>query len=149
VNEFFQRLNYAKVRYLLIGGQAMRLFGMPRYSMDWDIFVPAHDLENFARINKEFENELDMEVEPLGPLGQGFVQTFQTQWGIVQFHLVVPGVTNFEAAESRAKVHHTNDNIQIRSLCGEDLLAAKQAADRPVDQSDLLFLKELKKLGRL
>ncbi len=39
MTELLQRLNAAHVRYLLIGGQAMRLLGMPRYSMDWDLFI--------------------------------------------------------------------------------------------------------------
>ena len=35
MNELILALNAAGVRYLLIGGQAMRLAGMPRYSMDY------------------------------------------------------------------------------------------------------------------
>jgi hypothetical protein len=30
MDELFQKLNAAGVRYLLVGGQAMRLLGMPR-----------------------------------------------------------------------------------------------------------------------
>jgi hypothetical protein len=33
MNELMQRLNAAGVRYLLVGGQAMRLTGMPRFSI--------------------------------------------------------------------------------------------------------------------
>ena len=43
MNELILALNAAGVRYLLIGGQAMRLAGMPRYSMDWDFFIPPRD----------------------------------------------------------------------------------------------------------
>lgn len=32
--------NAAGARYLVIGGQAVRLHGLPRFSMDWDLFVP-------------------------------------------------------------------------------------------------------------
>ena len=38
MDQIIQRLNDADVRYLLIGGQAIRLMGMPRYSMDWDLY---------------------------------------------------------------------------------------------------------------
>ena len=41
MNELILALNVAGVRYLLMGGQAMRLAGMPRYSRDWDFFKPA------------------------------------------------------------------------------------------------------------
>ena len=40
MNELILALNVAGVRYLLMGGQAMRLAGMPRYSMDWDFSKP-------------------------------------------------------------------------------------------------------------
>ncbi len=38
MDEVFKRLEAGGVRYLLIGGQAMRLRGMPRFTMDWDVF---------------------------------------------------------------------------------------------------------------
>jgi hypothetical protein len=37
VDAIFQKLNHVGARYLLIGGQALRLHGLPRYFMDWDI----------------------------------------------------------------------------------------------------------------
>ena len=42
MNELILAFNAAGVRYLLAGGQAMRLAGMPRFSMDWDFFIPPH-----------------------------------------------------------------------------------------------------------
>ena len=36
MDELLDQFNASGIRYLLIGGQAMRLMGMPRYSMDWD-----------------------------------------------------------------------------------------------------------------
>ena len=33
-----KRLNDAEVRYVVIGGQAMLQQGMPRFTLDWDIF---------------------------------------------------------------------------------------------------------------
>ena len=51
MNELILAFNAAGIRYLLVGGQAMRLTGMPRFSMDWDFFIPPRDEENFARLN--------------------------------------------------------------------------------------------------
>ena len=52
MDELLQRLNAAGVRYLLIGGQAMRLLGMPHFSMDWDFFIPPGDEANLGRLNE-------------------------------------------------------------------------------------------------
>lgn len=46
MDEMLQQLNAAGIRYLLMGGQAMRLLGLPRFSMDWDFFIPPRDEDN-------------------------------------------------------------------------------------------------------
>ena len=59
---------------------------MPRFTLDWDIFIPPRDAPNFEKINRALYDDLDMELEPLDPAtGEGFVQTYQTQYGIIQF----------------------------------------------------------------
>ena len=107
MNELFLELNAQKVRYLLVGGQAMRLLGMPRFSMDWDFFIPPKDEANLAKLNDILEAELDAPLVPLGPAGENFIQTYQTRWGVLQFHLGLPGVPRFDEAESVAVVRQT------------------------------------------
>jgi hypothetical protein len=149
MDEFLQKLNAADVRCLLIGGQAMRLMGMPRYSMDWDLFVPPRDEDNFAKLNALLQDDLDAPLVPLGPRGENFIQTYQTRWGVLQFHLGLPGLRNYEDAATRAVIRHNEHGIPVKCLAGFDLLAAKQAANRPQDQADIEFLLELQRLGKL
>ena len=66
-------LNSGGVRYLLVGGQAMRLYGMPRFSMDWDFFIPPRDEENLKRLNEILQDELDLPIVPLGARGENFI----------------------------------------------------------------------------
>jgi hypothetical protein len=149
MNELFQQFNAAGIRYLLIGGQAMRLCGMPRYTMDWDFFIPPRDEANFASLNKILEGELDMPVIPLGSSGENFIQTYQTRLGVLQFHLGLPGVPRFDEAEKAATIRTIEGGIPVKCLSGAHLLAAKTAANRPQDQMDIEFLLELKRLGKL
>ncbi len=149
MNELFEALNAGGVRYLLIGGQAMRLAGMPRFSMDWDLLIPPRDAENFAKFNDLLDRELDAPLIPLGPAGENFVQTYQTRWGVLQFHLGIPGVPRFEEAERAGVVRKTENDTSVKCLSGPHLLAAKQAANRPQDQADIEFLLELQRLGKL
>jgi len=148
MNEVIRRLAEAKVRFIVIGGHAIRYAGFARATHDWDLFVPPRDTENFSKINRALEHERDVIVEPLGPRGEGFIQTFHTQWILVQFHLLVPGVPLYEEAE-KAAVEVIDQGVKFKRLSGPHLLAAKEAADRPNDQQDLLFLRELKKAGTL
>jgi hypothetical protein len=149
MDELLQRLNQARIRYLLAGGQAMRLTGMPRFSMDWDFFIPPLDEANFARLNALLADELDMPLVPLGPRGENFIQTYQTRWGVVQFHLGLAGAPKFDEAEREAVVRLNENGTSVPCLSGPHLLAAKRAANRPQDQADIEFLAELQRLGKL
>lgn len=141
MDEVFERFNQAGIRYVLIGGQAMRLEGMPRFSMDWDVYLAGKDEANIAAINRTLADELDVPLAPLSADGAGFIQTYQTRWGILQFHLSGVGLPPFERAYSRAVAHETDTGVKVRCLAPEDLLVAKQVAGRPQDQDDILFLK--------
>lgn len=149
MDELLRALNEGGVRYLVVGGQAMRLWGMPRYSMDWDLFVPPRDEANLARLNALLGEELDEALVALGLRGENFIQTFQTRWGVLQFHLGLPGIRSFDEAERAAVIRRNEHGTPVRCLCGVHLLAAKQAAGRPQDQGDIEFLLELQKLGKL
>lgn len=149
MNELIAAFNAANIRYLLVGGQAMRLIGMPRFSMDWDFFIPPRDEKNFAKLNEVLRDELDMPLVVMGPHGENFLQTYQTRWGILQFHLGLPGVPRFDEAEKAATVRHAEQGTPVKCLSGMNLLASKRAADRPQDQADIAFLEELQRLGKI
>jgi hypothetical protein len=149
MNELILAFNAAGVRYLLVGGQAMRLTGMPRFSMDWDFFIPPRDENNFGKLNEILEDELDVPVVSLGSHGENFIQTYQTRWGVLQFHLGLPGVPRFDEAEKAAVIRQSEQGTPVKCLSGIQMLAAKRAADRPQDQADIAFLEELQRLGKI
>ncbi len=80
---------------------------------------------------------------------KNFIQTYQTCWGILQFHLGLPGVPRFDDAEKAAVIRQSEQGTPVNCLSGIHLLAAKRAADRPQDQADIVFLEELKRLGKI
>lgn len=149
MEEVIQRFNERGVRYLVIGGQAMRLEGMPRFSMDWDVFLPGKDSANLRLINELLPEDLDIPVEAVGPKGENLIQTYQTRWGVVQFHLGVPGLPPFAECERRSVLRRTENGVDVRCVCGADLLLAKKAANRPQDQQDIAFLEKKKEAGLL
>jgi hypothetical protein len=149
MDDMIHAFNAAGIRYLLVGGQAMRLTGMPRFTMDWDFFIPPHDSGNFTRLNQALGDELDIPLLPLGPRGENFIQTYQTRWGVAQFHLVLPGVPKFDTAEKSAVMRTSETGVVVKCLCGTLLLASKRAAGRPQDHADIAFLEELQRLGKL
>ena len=149
MDELIARFNTAGVRYILIGGQAIRLKGMPRFSMDWDFYIPPRDEENFKKLNELLAEDLDLPLVALGPHGENFVQTYQTRFGILQFHLGGPGLPPFDDAERAAVLHDTESATPVKCLSGRHLLEAKRAANRPQDQVDIEFLVAREKAGNL
>lgn len=147
MEDVIRRFNASGIRYLLIGGQAMRLAGLPRFSLDWDFLVPPRDGANLDRIAQTLGDELDLPLVPLGPRGENFVQTYQTRWGVLQFHLGVPGVPDFEAVAARAVVRRTENGVPVNCLSPADLLATKRQANRPADQQDIAFLERQRDAG--
>ena len=149
MEELIKQFNERGVRYLVIGGQAARLEGVPRFSMDWDLYIPPHDKSNLALINTIAGKEFDFPLLPLGPRGENCIQTYQTRWGIIQFHLGAPGLPRFEDAETRCVYHSTENGLQVTCISGSDLLAAKEAVNRPQDQIDIEFLRAKRNAGLL
>ncbi len=141
VIDLFNRYN---VRYLLIGGQAVRLEGFPRFSMDWDFFIPGSDAENIALINNLIGDELDIPLLHIGAKGQNLIQTFPTKWGILQFHLAVAGLPKFDEVEDRSVVHESETGQRVKCVNIDDLLAAKEKVGRGKDEDDIKFLRAKK-----
>jgi hypothetical protein len=143
VDEVIRRFATHRVRYLLIGGQAVRLAGLPRFSMDWDFYIPPHDRANLRRIEEALDSELDCPLDPLGPRGENAIQTYQTRWGVIQFHLGGPGLPPFAQAERNAVNRPTENGTPAHCLGLADLLESKLRAGRPQDLQDAEFLKRL------
>ena len=141
MDELILLLNENQIRYLVFGGQAVRLEGMPRFSMDWDFFIPGKDSKNMQRINDLLADELDLSLIPVGPKGENIIQTYQTRWGIIQFHLAVVGIRSFDEAEAHGTEHADENGVLVKTFSIDDLIASKEAIGRPQDREDVEFLK--------
>ena len=144
MDEVIELFNRYDVRYLLIGGQAIRLEGFPRFSMDWDFFIPASDEDNISLTNDLIGDEVDIPLLPIGEKGQHLIQTFPTTWGILQFHLAVAGLPKFDEVEPRGVLHATETGMLVKWLHIDDLLTAKETVARGKDEDDIKFLKAKK-----
>lgn len=144
MDEVIELFNRFHVRYLLIGGQAVRLEGFPRFSMDWDFFIPASDTANISLINDLIGDELDLPLLAIGKHGENLIQTFPTKWGVLQFHMAVLGLPKFDEVETRSVMHPTEHGTMVKCINMDDLLTAKEAVARGKDEDDIKFLKAKK-----
>jgi hypothetical protein len=156
--ELFKALAKHKVRYMLVGGLAMNLHGVPRTTMDVDIVLaldPAN-LKAFLGMAKA------LRFKPVAPLNiEGLIDPDQRQkWRKEKSMLVlalrppdIKGPTvdvlidpplDIEAALKRAVRRQVN-RVNISLISIEDLIRLKEQAGRTQDLSDIEHLQQLLK----
>lgn len=142
LKDVFASLQRHKVRYLVIGGIAAVLHGVPRATFDLDILIEAKP-ENAKNLLEAF---LDAKLgtaaltTPEELLSQE-ITIFKDRVRI-DVQTSTPGIKFEEAWERREMMEYQKQKFYVVSR--EDLISSKRAAGRPVDLEDVRLL-ELKK----
>lgn len=134
LEKLFKALNENEVRYLLIGGMASILYGVPRTSVDFDIAIdPAEkNVKNTIEIMKNLGLSCDTE-NVVDILAQGGI-TFSNDLEI-DVLTDIPGKEKFNALwERRNKV--TYENIVIDVISKEDQIHILREVGRKQDLED-------------
>lgn len=130
----FESLHYHEVRYLVMGGIAAILHGVPRATFDLNILIdPTHDNGNklLAALHAAglgtaemltVEELLENEITVFNDILRIDVQTF------------TPGVTFSKAWKNRVQMLYNEQKILVFSKA--DLIASKRAAGRQIDIQD-------------
>lgn len=155
----FRALNKAKIRYLVVGGVAVNIYGHSRFTGDIDILLLLEkpNLEKMDKVMKElrYKERLPVAVEDLQDHKQ--VKKWLKEKGMTAFaffppvenplmiDILVEESLKFEKAEKN-KVVKKFDGISIPVISIEDLIRMKKKANRPKDLEDLAALKLLKDL---
>ena len=154
--DLFKALEKHKVRYLLVGGLAMNLHGVPRATMDVDL-VLALDPANL----KAFLGTVEaLRLRPVAPVDtDGLLDSAQRQkWvkekNMLAFALRPPDVqgptvdvlidppVDIEAALART-VWREVQGVRIPLISVEDLIRLKEKSGRAQDRSDIEHLLRL------
>jgi len=135
----FQSLRLNDVRYLVIGGIAAVLYGVPRATFDLDILIEP-SLENAKRLLKAFREAglgtADL-IEPDHLLTQE-IAIFKDRVRI-DVQTSTPGIS-FEEAWGRRELKKVGREV-APVLSRADLIASKRASGRRVDLEDVEALE--------
>jgi predicted nucleotidyltransferase len=152
-------LNRNRVRYLVIGGLAVNLHGVPRLTADLDIAVDL-SRSNLRRVIRALE---PLGYHPRVPVAFGdFVseenrQRWQKEKGMVVFSvaradqdpltvdIMIDCPIDFEVAYQR-RVKLRADDLRVPVVALEDLIALKRVASRRQDLADIRALRVAKGL---
>ena len=154
--ELFRSLHSHKVNYLLAGGLAMNLHGVPRMTMDIDLVV-ALDEENVDAF-LDCARELGLKPQAPVPL-ESFRDPDQRRSWIEQKQLIAFALTgtpgtptvdillrhplDLDAAMNRAVVQHVAD-VPVRIASIEDMIVLKQNTGRRQDEDDVEHLLRIR-----
>jgi len=154
--DLFRELEAKNVRYLLVGGLAVNLHGIPRATMDVDLIVSFDrgNLDSLMAVSQE------LGLKPVAPVDLHDLadadkrQPWATQKHMVVFALQAPelkGPTldilidpalDVEAAMSRA-VRRDIQGVKVSLISVPDLILLKEKGGRPQDIADIEHLRRL------
>lgn len=140
--DFIEELNRAEVRYMLLGGYAVVLYGYDRTTGDMDVWVEATS-ENYTRLAGAFRHfgmpVFDMtETRFLGEADDVF--TFGVPPTSIELLTAPKGVDFSDCYDRSAWIEH--EGLRLRLIAKADLFVAKRAAGRARDLDDLEQLGE-------
>ena len=136
--DFIASLNKHGVKYLLVGGYSVILHGYSRTTGDMDLWVERSE-ENYLKIKSAFQDfgmpVFDMTKENFMSHPVWDVFTFGVPPVAIDIMIKLDGFS-FQEVYERAITFH-DDNLEIRVIHKNDLIAAKQKAGRSKDLNDL------------
>lgn len=139
LRDVFRSLQQHDVRYVVIGGVASILHGVPRATFDLDILIEATP-GNAQRLLDAFL-EAGLGTAALTAAGDVLANeiTIFKDRVRVDVQTSTPGITFAEAWSRRQTVTYQDQAFFI--LSKDDLVRSKRAAGRPVDLEDVRLLE--------
>lgn len=155
--KLFSALNKGKVRYLVVGGIAVNLYGIERATADIDLVVDLEEnnLNRFIAVMKElnFKPKIPVRLEDF--IKKEIRESWIREKRMTVFSLFDPKNPFFlldvfvtepfdfdEVFEARKEMKSGNVKIPVISI--GHLIEMKEKTDRPQDVSDVFYLKKIK-----
>jgi hypothetical protein len=146
-----------KIKYILVGGLAINLYGIPRTTIDVDIMIELNNdnILNLINCFKANGFRLRQPIDEKKLIDKEYRKQLKEEKNVIVLTLENPNnplevldffidnPIDFNKAYSRKKILKVDDfEIYIASI--EDIIEIKKISDRPLDISDIENLKLLK-----
>lgn len=139
--EFIAALNAHGVRYLIVGAHAVAFHARPRATKDLDVLLEATDANARRTLNaiREFFGGADLGYT----VGDLTDPHWIIQLGVAPIRIdllaAIPGCPSFDDVWN-ARVKGRFGSVSANYLSLDDLIRAKEAADRDQDRADVRSL---------
>lgn len=158
--DFLKELYHNHIQYLIVGGVAVNLHGVPRATFDFDLVIST-DKENVLALLQVLKNSKYIPSVPENPMHLADpekVAFWIREKNVIAFsffneehsHQVVDIILkhplDFQDAFSR-KVTKSIDDFELYLASIEDLIVMKRESARPKDMKDIEFLNRAREFN--
>jgi predicted nucleotidyltransferase len=144
--DFLKALNDQQVKYILVGGMAVILYGHARVTGDMDIWVERTE-ENYKKLEKTFRQfgmpVFDMTLDKFLDVKENDVFSFGRNPVGIDIMTAVKGL-DFDETYSLSEIFD-DEGLPIRIIHINQLIEAKKASGRLKDLDDIKQLQRKKK----
>jgi len=158
--EVFKKLNEKKVRYLIIGGVAVNLYGFPRMTFDLDLMIDIDDVKSvsgFVDSMNElgFKPDIPVKIEDFtNPVNRKIwseeknmkvFSLYNPLKEIERIDVMIENYISFSKAYKKRK-NINAEGIAIPVVSIDDLISVKKIANRKRDIIDIEALEKIKEI---
>jgi len=157
--DIFYEFNKERIRYLVCGGIALNLHGIPRMTADLDLMVDMEE-KNLLKLLKilkglgykpkapvKINDFLDINRRKLWRKKKNMLMftLYNIKKPYQELDMFTENPLNFDEAYKRRKVIRAA-SLEIPTVCIEDLIEMKKRGRRKQDRTDVESLRKLKKI---
>lgn len=153
----FRELNANSIRYVVVGGMAVNMHGVPRMTYDIDLLLDLEDqnVERFIRLiaGWGFTPKVSVDImdfakkekreEWITEKNMKAFNLMNSEWAIREIDIVIDAPVDFTRADRGKKVVIIG-GVSIPVVGIDDLIQMKKMTDRQQDAADVRSLKELR-----
>lgn len=155
----FSRFNATGIRYVVAGGMAVNLHGIPRMTYDIDLLLEMEDgnLEAFTAVMNEwgFRPRVPVELSDLAVREKReewihnkhmkALNLVNPRWAISEIDILIDVPISFVEAFEHARTFVLKD-VAVPTVCIDHLIEMKQGTGRAQDVSDIEHLKRIREM---
>lgn len=153
----FEQLHKHQVKYLLCGGLAVNIYGIPRMTADIDLILDF-DKENLKQfeicvVNAFYQSQIPVSLSLLSTQQERIklvkeknliaLSYFNTRGNVMGMDVLIDVPLNFDDMWER-KSTRKSDEIDIHVVSIDDLIKLKEYSNRKQDQDDIYLLSQMK-----
>lgn len=145
---YWRSLNHHGVRYIMVGGVAINLNGYNRATNDIDVWI-EDTIENRRKYRQAFKeySGIDLYMMDKMQLIPGWTDFVLNNGFKLDLMFYMKGLEQYSFEECLSQSNIADiDGVKVPFLHINFLIANKKAVNRPKDQTDVIYLEEIKKL---